>query len=351
MRSRPHLLLLPLAGLALLTGIGTGLARMGLNVPVSAAAEHGALMVGSFLGTLIAVERAVAVRRRWVLLVPAVNALSLAFFLGNEPRLGLLCLLLGSLGQAGITYFFMARYPEVHFRLLFAGAVCLLVGHGLLWRTGFYPVAVPWYVGFLLLTIAAERLELSRFLPVTSRQKAGLWAALGAFAVGLLLPFHGWGRNLTGLGMLGVAAWLLRFDMAFKSVRKTGQTRHTGAVLLLGYGWLVVSGLLWLWPTEAPFWYDAALHAFFLGFVFSMVFAHAPVIFPGILGRRVPLYHPVLYGWAGLNAAALLFRLLADALERPDWRAWSGLAQGAALVLFFGTVAVRFAAWKRVGVA
>jgi metal-sulfur cluster biosynthetic enzyme len=40
--------------------------------------------------------------------------------------------------------------------------------------------------------------------------------------------------------------------------------------------------------------YDATLHAFFLGFVFAMIFAHAPIIFPAVLGARMA-YRPLFY--------------------------------------------------------
>jgi hypothetical protein len=40
--------------------------------------------------------------------------------------------------------------------------------------------------------------------------------------------------------------------------------------------------------------YDAMLHAVFLGFVISMVFAHASVIFPAVLGLPFE-YRPAFY--------------------------------------------------------
>ncbi len=41
-------------------------------------------------------------------------------------------------------------------------------------------------------------------------------------------------------------------------------------------------------------WRDAALHAVFLGFVFSMVIGHASIIFPAVMRVKIP-YHPVFY--------------------------------------------------------
>ena len=68
------------------------------------------------------------------------------------------------------------------------------------------------------------------------------------------------------------------------------------AALLAGYGWLMVAGGLWAGAgqmADGPA-YDAELHAIFLGFVMSMIFAHAPVVVPSVLGRPLP-FRPALY--------------------------------------------------------
>ena len=71
---------------ALLFGLWTGLARLGLMLPggTPALAEfHGALMISGFLGTLISLERAVAIGRYWAYGAPALSALgALALFAG-----------------------------------------------------------------------------------------------------------------------------------------------------------------------------------------------------------------------------------------------------------------------------
>ena len=49
---------------------------------------------------------------------------------------------------------------------------------------------------------------------------------------------------IVGLALLLIALWLLRFDIARKTVRRSGLTRFIALNLLIGYVWLVVSGLL-----------------------------------------------------------------------------------------------------------
>ena len=85
--------------------------------------------------------------------------------------------------------------------------------------------------------------------------------------------------------------------------------------------------------------YDAYLHAIFLGFVFSMLFAHAPIIFPAIIGGPVP-YSPFFYVFLTLLQVSLLGRLIADLAGLWQFRLWSGLLNGVALTLFIGSMLV-----------
>jgi hypothetical protein len=327
--------LLPLVIGSLVLSVLTGLVRLGWTIPVTqTAGQHGALMVGSFLGTVILLERAVVFRNRWALLAPFLNALSLPAFWLGYPFAAQCLLLVGSLGMALMTYLFLIQHRHSYYYLLAGGSACLVVGHLLVLKTGFYPVAVPWWMAFLLLTIVGERLELSRFLPLASWQRGLLWGAIALFMAGVLQPFHGPGQRLTGVGMLAVAAWLLRFDMATKALRKAGQSRYSGRLLLVGYGWLALSGLLLAWPAGLPFAYDATLHTFFTGFVLSMIFAHAPIILPGVLGKQGVFYHPMLYVGSLGQLLGLLIRLAGDLLSTNPYRMAGGLLQGISIGLF-----------------
>ncbi|GAB4030238.1 hypothetical protein [Spirosoma gilvum] len=229
--------ILPLAGLSLLLGLVTGLLRLGWSIPMTeSAGQHGALIVGSFLGTLILLERAVVFPQRWALLAPLLNGLSLPAFVAGYPTVAQGLLFIGSLGMVGMTYLFLLRHRHSYYYLLVGGSMCLAIGNLLLLKTGFYPLAVPWWIAFLLLTIVAERLELSRFLPVRLWRRGLLWLAVSIFLTGIAQPFHGNGQQWMGAGMIMLAFWLYRFDMAAKSVRKPGQARYSGAQLLIGFG-------------------------------------------------------------------------------------------------------------------
>jgi hypothetical protein len=72
--------ILLVALVTLLAAIWAGLLRIGWVLPgaVDLAASHGPLMVSGFLGTLIGLERAVALAalgRRWVYIAPALTGL------------------------------------------------------------------------------------------------------------------------------------------------------------------------------------------------------------------------------------------------------------------------------------
>ncbi|MDP5238184.1 hypothetical protein Q9Q94_01505 [Uliginosibacterium sp. 31-16] len=71
-------LILP-AVLSLVAGVLSGLARLGIAMPpffVMLVGVHGALMVGGFFGTLIGLERAVALGRGWPYLAPFLSGIA-----------------------------------------------------------------------------------------------------------------------------------------------------------------------------------------------------------------------------------------------------------------------------------
>jgi hypothetical protein len=71
----------------------------------------------------------------------------------------------------------------------------------------------------------------------------------------------------------------------------------------------------------------------------SMVFAHAPVIFPAVLGVALP-YRPAFYLHVGALHASLALRIVGDLVDTLGrWRVWGGLFNALALLLFlFSTV-------------
>ena len=141
-------------------------------------------------------------------------------------------------------------------------------------------------------------------------------------------------------GWLGIAAWLLAFDVARRTVKNAGLTRFIAVCLIAGYLWLAVAGVLALLHGGVPagFAYDAMLHAVFVGFVISMIFGHAPVIFPAVTGRTLP-YSPWFYGHLALLHLSLLVRTAGDLSGQFTLRKWGGLLNAAAILLFLALTA------------
>ena len=81
------------------------------------------------------------------------------------------------------------------------------------------------------------------------------------------------------------------------------------------------------------------LHTVFVGFVLAMIFGHAPLIVPSILGRTTSPYHPVLYGPLLLLHASLLLRVTGDLMGWWPGRQWGGLLNALAVLLFLITLA------------
>jgi hypothetical protein len=201
-------------------------------------------------------------------------------------------------------------------------------------------IAVPWWLAFLVLTIAGERLELARVRAMTRAALVSLLAFLAVVAAGLVVSLAALpaGIRLSGLGLLGLGAWLLTFDLARRTVRQTGLTRFIALCLLPGYAWLAFAGLTWMiWAERfsAGPWYDAMLHAITLGFIFSMIFGHAPLIFPAVTGRPLP-YHAYFYSHVVLLHTALLLRVFGDLASQPTLRQWGGMLNAVAILLFVG---------------
>src|SRR5262249_61666644 len=171
--------------------------------------------------------------------------------------------------------------------MLAVAAACWAVGT-LRWLTsGSLPDAVGWWLAFLVLTIASERLELSRLLAPPPLSQASFAAAVLLILAGAARgEFAGGSGLLTGVGLLATTAWLVRHDIAMRTVRMAGQARFAAVCMICGYVWLGVAGivLIVLPPATSIFAYAAAGHPLTIGFGLSMVFGPAPLIRPAIPG-------------------------------------------------------------------
>jgi hypothetical protein len=335
---------MPLMGVAMLSlacGTWFGLLRLGWSLPLpwpDQLIAHGPLMIGGFLGTLISLERAVAFGSPWGYAAPALTAAGALVLAVPIGPVGPFLITAGSIALVVMFVALWRRQPSLFVLTMGLGAVAWAAGNGL-WLSGSAIFRVVlWWLTFPVLTIAGERLELNRVLRPTLAIRAAFVAGIALLAVGiagsLRWPFLGF--RLAGAGLLALAAWLARYDVARRTVHLHGVTRYMAVSLLAGYAWLGFGGLVSLvtGAAEPGPVYDALLHAVFLGFVMSMVFAHAPVIVPAIIGRPL-LYTPGFYMHVAVLHASLVLRMfgdLNDGLGRL--RSWGGLLNPVAVGIF-----------------
>ncbi len=343
---RGRLALLGIGGFALLAGLTGALVLLGVGLPSSVgrlAGLHGELMTLGFLGTVVALERAVALGQAWGYLAPALSGAGAVGLIAGVPAVGGAGILGGALTLLAIYAAFARRERSLQLGVQAAGAGAWVGAAALLLAGVPVASAYPWLAAFLVTTVIGERLDLARLGGLATRARRQLIVALWLFALGIAVALvePEAGTRTAGVAMLAIAVWLARHDLARRTVRMGGVTRYIAVCLLAGYAWLAVAGAAWALTGTAPgSAYDIRLHTLFLGFIVSMVFGHAPVIVPSVL--RVPLPY-----WRGndlalaLLHAGLLVRIVGgDILGVPNGLLVGGVLNVLAMLAF---VAVSFA--------
>jgi len=326
-----------------------GLAPLGEHAELASrtAAFHAALMLPGLFGTVIALERAVALRARWGFAVPLLTAGAALLILAGARSLGTCFQVLGAVGFMVLSAALWRRQRAPHTTLLVAAAVTGFIGNALFATGADLSAVLPWWFLLPVLTIAAERLEMTRLTLRRTGTQPALLIALAMLCVGATLSAHATptADATFGLGLAALGLWLLRYDIARQTLHAGGLPRFMAICLLCGYGWLVLAGMAWgvqtLWPTLWP-WHDAALHALGIGFILGMVMAHAPVILPALLGIKLSFgrafYLPLI-----LLQGSLLLRV-GGAASPALFRLGAAL-NGAALLSYALTVVGAAVAW------
>lgn len=329
------------AMLCLLAGLWSGLNRIGWNLfllPITA--HHGAIMVGGFLGTLIILEKIIPLKKNILYLIPILNAVSVIFFFTNQPKIAICILVSSSTALSFVFLYYFRSQRTMTYMLMLLGAICWLIGNILLLTKFFYPLAFPWWAAFALFIIAAERLELMRFLPVSKLSKSIFIFILLSFIMGVLFSFHGMGNIICGLSLIAASLWLMRNDLIGINLKKSDMPKYIAITVLTGYVALLLTGIFLLALSDRWLNYDAVVHSFFIGFVFSMIFAHGPIILPGIMGISVTSFSKILYVWLTLLQLSWGIRIFSDVLMELEIRKISGLLSALAILGYFFTMAV-----------
>ena len=136
--------------------------------------------------------------------------------------------------------------------------------------------------------------------------------------------------------------------MVRKSIRKKGLHRFSAVMLGIGYVWLALAGICMMLSDFTPIAYDVLVHTFFIGFTFSMIFAHGPVILPGIAKLPFQPFSPVLYIWGISLHLSLLLRICGSVHGFYPLKFWGGIMNGIFILAYFLTIASQVHRKKRV---
>lgn len=340
--------------MSLLAGIAGGLLRAGVALPLlpdsawpgQAVLTHAALMICGFLGTVIGIERAVAVKFRSAFLAPLASGAGGALLLLGQPGPGAWLGVAAAAIFTAVNIVIVRRQRAAHTWLLLVAAGAWLAGN-LLFATGQDSVAtLPWWFAFLVMTIAAERLEMTRLMRRRPAAELSLQVVLVALLAGAAWSARApvAGGLLYGSALTLLALWLAVFDIARHTVRARGLSRYMAVCLLGGYIWLAVAGIAWGATALGLPLRDAALHALGLGFIVSMMMGHAPVILPAIAGVKLQ-FGAFFYVPLSMLHLSLLLRLVAGMTGNP-LRSTGTLLNAAAIALFAATIAGAAFAWR-----
>lgn len=351
-----RVIFLILGGVSLLAGLNAGLLKLGSWAPVAGQDEsvHGLVMTAGFLGALISLERAQALahnapQHNWAFLAPALLGSGgiLLGVGGTQSMWGMIGQLLMIQGALAFTLVYIALWRRAPLPLLatqILSAVPLLAATLLALRFE-VSALIPLLCAFLIITIASERAELAQLQmgprAVTTLTALSLALVLAASA-SLLWPDAG--ARLFGAVQLLVALWLIKDDVPRRLIRSTGLHRFTAVALLAGYVWLIVGAVVWIATgghVGTPY-YDVVIHTVFIGFAMSMIMAHAPTIFPAVMGIPVP-YRPIMYVPLALLHIGLAIRIFGELLagQGSAWVLGGQITVIAILVFivtFIGTV-------------
>ncbi|MDH5718036.1 MAG: hypothetical protein OEZ22_10405 [Spirochaetia bacterium] len=339
------LLFLPFILILLLSALYTALLRLGFNLPEfpAGAIQHGPLMVVAFLGALISLERAVALQLRWAYFAPifiaAGSLMSLVFNLGF---VGLVFIVAGSIiNFAGMIYLTMKQNLLFNW-IMMLGSFCFAVGN-ILFASGMaVPQIIFLWLGYLILTILGERLELTRMRPISKKQiNLGKFLIYGFFSSLFisLASVHN-AALIFAFFYIALAIWFYFNDIIRATIKAAGQPRFTAIGLLFGYLWSIIAGVILIVYgfQNTGYVYDAFIHSIMLGFVFSMIFVHAPIVFAGVFRQPVK-YSNRFYIHLILLQITLAGRVYSDLVIDNLFRQWFGFANVLTILLLFANTA------------
>ncbi len=298
---------------------------------------HGNVMVGAFLGTLIIFERMFALPVKWLIWVP--YAWGLSALTMHLDFFGFKILNLVALFGWGIHRFIAYKTfknffnPLVEFISYIALSVALFHENGL---AGSVESALSG-LSFAIAVIGVERIELT--LGFQRKSAKLVYASLIIYLLLSILnslfyvvPIQVIGIALVfvGIGMIyNDSVIIMTFRGAEFGVAKTELHKFSRQALIIAYIWLLFSGIsIILWDLIQSVAKDIVFHSIGLGFIFTMILSHAPIVLGSTLAK-MPKRAPskILFY---LFQSMTVVRILADFFVSNfiEFWVWSGWITG-----------------------
>ena len=178
-------------------------------------------------------ERAVAVKHPLSYLGPLASGIAGIALLGGHTTAAAWLVAGASLAFVAVNVVVVVRQRAAHTVLLLVAALAWAAGSLLHAGAAQAGAVVPWWLAFLVLTIAAERLEMTRLMRRRERASQALYAIFGVMLLGAALSAVSstWGGVLYGLSLLALAlssAGRFTSSAPLSSSRspRKGRTRH-----------------------------------------------------------------------------------------------------------------------------
>lgn len=331
---------------AIFLGIWRIAVTRGFNLPPIPESwpPHGEIMLGGFLASLIMFERMIALPINGLIWVPYVYATSALMLHSGNPfaRYIHFAALAGWLLHRWFAYRKFHRWEKP----LIESVAFVTLTSALMYPGGFVarPEVALQGLAFPIAVIAVERLEMSFLIKKTGSRLV----LIGLIGWCLLWNALSW-RGIPNLSVMGFITLLLVASIAFyDATLRVAQKQIDGihkflrSALMLSYVWLFLAGLTMTASSQisSAIFKDVLFHLIGLGFIFTMILGHAPLILSATLGelssKRIPLIPFILF------QLGTLLRILGDfALMKsvPFWQ-WTGWISGLIhMISFFGYIA------------
>src|SRR5262245_43813811 len=313
---------------------------------------HGEIMLGGFLAALIIFERMIALRIDSLIWVPYVYASSALMIHSGNPaaRIIHLAALAGWIMHRWIAYRKFHRWEKS----LVESVAFITLTSALMYPGGLAarPEVALQGLAFPIAVIAIERFGMSfPMKKITSRL-----VLIGLIAWCGLWNLVTW-RGIPNLTMMGGVTLVLVASIAFHDMALRASQKQTDGLhkflrnaLTLSYTWLFIAAVALTVSSKisSAISKDVLFHLIGLGFIFTMILGHAPLILSAAIGKLPPKKAPVIPFL--IFQAATLLRIIGDfslmkSLALWQWSGWiSGLIHA---ISFFAYIAFLFFSLKR----